>query len=206
MSSNRPIHLDLGMPSGSTADASHTAQQQPHADQRNERELDADAQILRERMKTTHTAPGMDAAPHQPAQAAPLSDLFGATSPALSSLPTDGAGLRNERTQALQPELDKALADMATRLLVSDGSHGKRSVQLSLANDALPGVSVEVFEEGGDIVAVFTCALEESRALLAQSAQWLVDEFSARLGRSACVRVQTDDPEDPAAIEARADH
>ncbi|MPM21010.1 hypothetical protein SDC9_67449 [bioreactor metagenome] len=93
---------------------------------------------------------------------------------------------------------------MAQRLLVGDGSSGRRAVQIQLSNDALPGVVMDVFEDAGAVVAEFTCSQESSRERLVHAAQWLADGLHASLQRTAVVRVQTDDPEDRCLIQAQA--
>lgn len=108
---------------------------------------------------------------------------------------------------ALQPAdapsgLAEDLAQAAERLLVGDGSSGRREVRIDLKDDVLPGVTLAVYEEEGRLVAAFTCASEASRERLNACAQALADELAQSLGRPARVRITTDDPEDPCLYEA----
>jgi len=97
-----------------------------------------------------------------------------------------------------------SLAEAADRLLVGDGSSGRREVRIDLKNEVMPGVTVSVYEEEGRLVAAFACASEASREKLNACAQVLADELARSLGRSTLVRVSTDDPEDPCLYEAAA--
>ncbi|MBV7485196.1 hypothetical protein [Bordetella sp. BOR01] len=97
------------------------------------------------------------------------------------------------------------LASSADRLLVGDGSAGRREVRIELKDDMLPGVTLAVYEEAGRLVAGFVCANEASRERLCGSARVLAQEMAQSLARPALVRVSTDDPEDPCLLEEAAD-
>lgn len=103
------------------------------------------------------------------------------------------------------PGLGQDLAEAADRLMVADGSAGRREVRVELKDDVLPGVTVGVYEEGGRVVAAFACASEASREKLCAGAASLAAELAQSLGRPSLVRVTTDDPEDPCLFEAAAD-
>nr|MBF0685031.1 hypothetical protein [Pseudomonas sp.] len=90
------------------------------------------------------------------------------------------------------------------RLLVSDGSSGRREVRIDLADESLPGVSVSVFEEQGRVVAAFVCANETSRERLVACAATLASELAQALSRDAMIRITTDDPDDLCLVEALA--
>ena len=199
MSVDRSIHLDLGMPSGGQYDVGQQgAGQQPQAEQRSAMQLADDAAALRKLLDHRNAAgQSGQGAPSQPQQAVNPFALFGqgaATSAATTS------------TREAPPGLDQTLSQMAQRLLVGDGSSGRRGVQIQLSKDTLPGVVMDVFEDAGAVVAEFTCSLEASRERLSKSAQWLADGLNQSLQRPTCVRVQTDDPEDRCLTEVQAGH
>ena len=102
-------------------------------------------------------------------------------------------------------ELSEDLRQAAERLLVGDGSSGRREVRIDLKDEVLPGVTVSVFEEQGCLVAAFVCASEPSREKLCACASALAGELAGALQRPVLVRVCTDDPEDPCPFEASAD-
>lgn len=197
---DRPIHLDLGMPASTPFDVHAGKGEQPPTDTRGQQQMDDDAQALRALLDAGRQAP--PAAPASPATVAQRPfDLFGGplAQPAAPSPATAPA-----TAQDLPGGIDDTLASMAKRLLVSDGSSGRRAVQIQLADDNLPGVVLDVFEEEGLLVTCFTCSHEGARERLARNAQWLADGLAGRLGRPVCVRVLADDPEDPCPVEARA--
>jgi len=101
--------------------------------------------------------------------------------------------------------LAQALSEAADRMLVGDGSSGRREVRLDLKAEVLPGVTVSVYEEDGRLVAAFACASEASRETLNRCARALAEELARSLARPVRVRVSTDDPEDPCLLEADAD-
>lgn len=205
MNTGRPIHLDLGMPSSTGLDARTGTGPQTGGDPRETDTLADDAKALRALVEQQRAGAQPGASAPAPATPRPF-DLFGAGAgtpvpPALgAAAPTPGA------TPDDAPRgIDEVLSQMAQRLLVADGSTGRRAVQIQLADDSLPGVAVEIFEEAGHVVAQFTCTQEDARERLVRNAQWLADGLADRLGRGACVRVQTDDPEDLCLVEVRAD-
>lgn len=100
--------------------------------------------------------------------------------------------------------LANVLSQSAEQLLVNDNG-GRREVRVELKDDVFPGVSVAVFEDEGRLVAAFTCSVEASRERLAAGAPALAGELAQSLSRPTRVQVQTDDPEDPCLIEARAE-
>lgn len=100
--------------------------------------------------------------------------------------------------------LAQDLAQAADRMLVGDGSTGRREVRLDLKDEILPGVTMSVYEEEGSLVAAFVCLREASRERLVACAQALADEWAQSMGRSVLVRISTDDPDDPCLTEAAA--
>ncbi|MBF5005582.1 hypothetical protein [Diaphorobacter caeni] len=204
MSGDRPIHLDLGMPSGSRYDVGHQGtDQQAQPEQRNATQLADDAAALRT-LLDARSAPGQSGlgTPAQPPQASSPFALFGQGATCEASTSTSTGTSTHEALAGL----DQTLSQMAQRLLVGDGSSGRRGVQIQLSKDSLPGVVMDVFEDAGAVVAEFTCSLEASRERLKKSAQWLADGLSQALQRPTCVRVQTDDPEDRCATQVQAGH
>ncbi|MCD2512836.1 hypothetical protein [Comamonas endophytica] len=105
---------------------------------------------------------------------------------------------------AVSAALESTLMQMATRLLVSDGSDGQRRVQIEIAEEQLPGVVVDVFEDEGRVVTRFTCSDEASRERLCSGAPWLADSLVERLQRDSRVQVQTNDPGDPRLLQIDA--
>ena len=105
---------------------------------------------------------------------------------------------------AVPVALDQSLMQMATRLLVSDGSDGRRQVQIEIAEKHMPGVVVDVFEADGRIVSRFTCSDETSHERLCAGATWLADNLVERLQRDSRVEVQTNDPADPRLLQIDA--
>ncbi|WP_298208987.1 hypothetical protein [Acidovorax sp.] len=203
MNTERPIHLDLGMPSSTAFDARTGTGPQTGGDPRGTDTLDDDAKALRALLEQQRAAPPTGGA--QPPSAPRPFDLFGG--PAAVAAPNQMAQALPGGTPAPSDAprgIDETLSQMAQRLLVADGSTGRRAVQIQLADDNLPGVSVEIFEEGGHVVAQFTCTQESSRERLVRNAQWLADGLASRLAQGVSVRVQTDDPEDLCLVEAHA--
>lgn len=194
MRSERPLHLDVGVPSGNAFDA------QPdtpgHADGRSQQQLADQGRNLRElldQQRSTAAAP-----PAAPASTPSPFDLFAAPPEALAQpLPT---------TCAPSAGLEHTLNQMAQRLLVGDGSNGRRGVQIQLADDQLPGVVVDIFEEGGRLLTRFTCSQESARERLCAGAGWFAASLAQRLQQDVRVQVQTDDPEDPCLVQVDADH
>jgi hypothetical protein len=137
-----------------------------------------------------------------PSEAAPVDvprpfALFGAFAAPASAPAAGGAPAPGELTQGLR--------QAAERLLVGDGSSGRREVRVELKDEVLPGVTVCVYEDQGLLVAAFVCASEPSREKLCACAAALAGELASSLNRAVLVRVGTDDPEDPCPFEAAAD-
>lgn len=203
MGTDRPITLDLGMPSQSAFDTQTDTPQHTPADHRDAAQLEQEAQILRNLMQNrySNTMPTNAAtdAGTPTALATPFSLFGGATAvqAPLAAAPSALAPLPNT-------DVEQALSAMAQRLLVSDGSSGQRAVQIQLSGPTWAGVVMEVFEEGGDIVAQLVCRTETARERLAQAVQWLADTLACRLHRTVQVRVLADDPEDPCMVQAHA--
>lgn len=195
MRSERPIHLDVGVPSGNAFD--RPADTPGQSDARSQQELADQGRNLRELLaRQRDAAPLPDPAAAQPAAAvsSPF-DLFQPVS----------AGLAPAAPAPVSAALTQTLEQMASRLLVGDGSQGRRGVQLALNDAQLPGVVVDVFEASGRLVARFTCRDEESRERLCAGARWFAESLAQRLQRDTRVEVQTDDPEDSSLLQVDAD-
>lgn len=137
-----------------------------------------------------------------PSEAAPVDvprpfALFGAFAAPASASTAGGAPAPGELSQGLR--------QAAERLLIGDGSSGRREVRIELKDEVLPGVTVCVYEDQGQLVAAFVCASEPSREKLCACAAALARELAGSLNRPVRVRVATDDPEDPCPFEAAAD-
>ena len=193
MSTDRPIHLDIGLPPRSDlGTAAGDAGLPTPKDGRDEQQMQQDSGRFQAALKGA-------APPAAPAAARPF-DLFGAP-----AVPPTGApqAAPAEAPPSALAGLDERLSQMAGRLLVGEGRHGGASVQMQLADENLPGVVLEVFEDEGAVVTQFTCAQEDARERLARGAPWLAAQLAERLHRDALVRVLADDPEDPCPVEAR---
>lgn len=134
-------------------------------------------------------------APQQAADAMPRPfGLFAAGVPCAMPADAEAAG-------DVAATLGRDLVEAADRLLVGDGSSGRREVRVELKDDVLPGVTVSVYHEAGRVVAAFACASEASREKLCAAAPALAAELAQSLDRACLVRVTTDDPEDPCLFE-----
>lgn len=195
MRSERPIHLDVGVPSGN---AFGTPSGTPgQADTRSQQQLSEQGQNLRELLARQRQAPPQ-------AAAAALQGAGAAASPFELFQPTPAGAV--PPPPAAADALTPALEQMARRLLVGDGSQGRRGVQITLDDAQLPGVVVDVLEQAGRLVARFTCSDEGARARLNASANWFAQGLVQRLQRDVRVEVQTDDPEDPCLLQVDANH
>ena len=185
MRSERPIHLDVGVPSGNAFEA------QPdtagHGDTRSQQQLADQGRTLRNLLGEQRGAADTPAG----APVASPFDLFHAAARAPQAEPA--------------AELAPMLEQLARRLLVGDGSQGRRSVLIQLDDPQLPGVTVDIFEEAGRLVARFICSEEDARQRLRAGARWFANSLAQRLQRDVRVQVQTDDPEDPCLLQFDAD-
>ena len=100
-------------------------------------------------------------------------------------------------------QLLQNVAELAKRLLVSDGSGGRREVRVELSDGALSGVTVSVYQASGEWVAQFNCLEPGAFSLLAESAAPLAQELADTLHSPACWLVMMDPPDDHT-VEARA--
>lgn len=197
MRSERPIHLDVGVPSGNAFNAhSDTA---GHADSRSQQQLADQGRALRDLVAQQRGA--ADSPPASPDAGAPSPfALFGPAVPGAEVKAAPPAA------QPPAPGLEQTLERMARRLLVGDGSNGRRGVQIQLDSAELPGVVVDIFEDEGRLLTRFTCSQESARERLCAGARWFADNLAQRLQRDVRVQVQTDDPEDPCLLQVDADH
>ena len=180
----RRIDLDIGLSRG-LPDLG-----QPGAGSTRREASDADRQAFQQAL----SAEGGEAQPDQPDTAAETPRPFALFPSVAAETVADPA-----------PDgLAQALGEAADRMLVGDGSSGRREVRLDLKAEVLPGVALSVYEEEGRLVAAFVCASEASRETLNRCAQTLADELAQSLGRAVLVRVLTDDPDDPCLFEVAA--
>ncbi|RIX71855.1 hypothetical protein [Acidovorax cavernicola] len=193
MGPQRPLHLDVGVPSGS---AFGTPADTPgQADARSEQELADQGRNLRDLLSRQRAAAPANA-PAPASDAVRPFDLFRSAH----------AGPDPKAPPPAAAALTPTLEQMASRLLVGDGSQGRRGVQITLADAQLPGVVVDVFEEAGRLVARFTCSDEAARERLCAAARWFAHGLAQRLQRDIRVEVQTDDPEDACLLQVDSDH
>jgi len=104
-------------------------------------------------------------------------------------LPAGASGVSESGSEA-PLGLSEQLSEVAQRLLVADGLHGRREVRIELKADVLPGVSLSIFEDAGRLVVAFSSTHEISSEKLAQCAQPLANGLAASLRRKTLVRVQ----------------
>ena len=206
MGTDRPISLDLGMPSQSAFDTQTDTFQNTPPDHRDAVQLEQEAQALRKLLQNRpgntvprNTATDANAQTQTQTLASPFSLFGGASQVQASSAPAHTAV-----TALPSADVEQALSAMAQRLLVSDGSSGQRAVQIQLSGPSWSGVVMEVFEEGGDMVAQLVCNSETARERLARAVQWLANTLASRLHRAVQVRVLANDPEDPCMVQAHA--
>ena len=128
MRSERSLHLDVGVPSGNASGMPGDTLGQ--SDARSQQELAEQGRNLRELLAQQRQA-AAEASVQAPAVASPF-ELFQATPASPAPAPVAAA-------------LSQALEQMASRLLVGDGSQGRRGVQIALDDAQLPGVVVDVF-------------------------------------------------------------
>lgn len=189
MSIDRRISLETAIPQGMSTPSQSGGERRQHAS-------DADREAFQQALSQSgdDSNATSEGKPDMPRPFA----LFGAgASPA-------GPGAADAGDD-VATRLARDLGSSVERLLVGDGSSGRREARLDLADDLLPGVSVSVFEEAGRVVAAFVCANETSRERLAACAATLASELAQALSRSTLVRVTTDDPDDPCLLEAPAE-
>lgn len=195
MRSERPINLDVGVPSGNAFDANPDTP--GHGDARSQQQLADQGRSLRDLLAQQRSP--ADSAPASAGAASPF-ELFGPAAPAAERKATSPAA--QEPPVVLEQTLDR----LARRLLVGDGSSGRRGVQIQLDSAELPGVVVDIFEDEGRLLTCFTCNQESTRERLCAGARWFADNLAERLQRDVRVQVQTDDPEDRCLLQVDADH
>ena len=202
MTTDRPLHLDVGVPSGSNWSQSHTGTQgEPHTRQGLQQDsVRLKDLLLQPRPPASHTnqsKPASHSEAKNPFELFRPPETAQATSVAAAST---AAALE----PAAEPDtlLENMLQHMASRLLVNDGHSGRRAVQLQIEDAQLPGVELQVFEAEGRLTALFTCASENSRLKLCKQATWLAEQLAQKLQRATCVQVQTDDPSAPCLEQA----
>jgi len=189
MSIDRRIGLETAIPQGMSTPSQSGGERRQQAS-------DADREAFRQALSQDGDA-SPAASEHEPDMPRPFA-LFGAGASPTGPSATDGHG-------DVAMRLARELGGSVERLLVGDGSSGRREARLDLADELLPGVSVSVFEDEGRVVAAFVCANETSRERLTAGAATLASELAQVLSRSTLVRVTTDDPDDPCPLEATAE-
>lgn len=103
----------------------------------------------------------------------------------------------------LETPIQHDLCESLERLLVSDeGNH--EEVRLDIKDDALPGVSIRLFEAEGRLTVCFVCSADAVRRRLDATITELAGQLATRLQRDVLVQVQTDDPQDLRLNEALA--
>lgn len=187
MSVGRAIHLDVSVPdfkAGSGAgDLPAGAGSRQAAPDRGDQER------FRQALAGEPAAADDAAGPAAPGQT-PL--VPGAFPPAA---PVDAA--QDRRRQAL----GRQIGEMVERLMVGQGRSGGARVQMDLAPEVLPGVSLAIERIEGRLDVEFTCSQEESRRCLVDALAQVADELALRLRQPVRVVVQTDDEEDRCAVE-----
>ena len=205
MTTDRPLHLDVGVPSGSNWNQSHTGTQgEPHTRQGLQQDsVRLKDLLLQPNSPSSHTDQAQTASHFE---AKNPFELFRPPGTAQAT-PVAAASTAAALEPAVEPDtsLESMLQHMASRLLVNDGHSGRRAVQLRIEDTQLPGVELQVFEAEGRLTALFTCASENSRLKLCKQATWLAEQLAQKLQRATCVQVQTDDPSAPCLEQAVCD-
>ncbi|HMR29947.1 MAG TPA: hypothetical protein PKA13_03405 [Geminicoccaceae bacterium] len=84
---------------------------------------------------------------------------------------------------------------IASRVLVGDGSGGRREVRIEMGPDAFPGLEIRLFEEGGRLVVAFATANQADLALLRARSGELAGRLRDRAGREVELRFGRREPE-----------
>lgn len=106
-------------------------------------------------------------------------------------------------TENIEASIQHDLCDSLERLLVSDEDN-RQEVRLDLKDDALPGVTVRLFEAEGGLTVCFICSVDSVRRRLDAAISELAQQLATRLQRDVLLQVQTDDPHDLRLNEAQA--
>lgn len=106
--------------------------------------------------------------------------------------------------ERMRQELGRRIGQMVERLMVGQGRSGGARVQMELAADILPGVSVAIERIEGRLEVEFTCSNEDSRRCLADALSQVAQELAQRLREPVQAAVQTDDEEDRCRLERLA--
>jgi len=183
MTERRRIGLNLNMP-----DLAHRESQDSMRGQR-----EAPSDQAREQFKQ---ALSKGDAAEQPARL-PADSPF-----ALLGRGAPSAKSRDEGEDAAHARQLARMSEVVERLMVGEGRSGQM-VRVALAEEILPGVSINVSEAEGGWLVECECADEDSRELLCARAPDLVREMAERLARDTVWRITTDDPEDRRPFEAR---
>ena len=83
--------------------------------------------------------------------------------------------------------------ELADRIMVEIGDQGRRAVRVDLSDSALPGVSLEVYQRGGEWVADFDCSDSASHRVLAEPADSMAAQLADLLRAPARWRVALSD-------------
>lgn len=142
----------------------------------------------------------LTAAKLPPIAAQPTGERPRPDAPALEALEARPAEAPNfpARLQLLE-----GIADIAKRLLVSDGSGGRREARIELSDSALSGVTVSVYQAAGEWVAEFSCRERGAFNVLSEEAAPIAQELADTLRSPACWLVMMEPPDDTT-VEARA--
>lgn len=179
------IHLDVSVPNFSAG--SHDLPADAGS-----RQAAPDAQD-QERFRQALESAKADASPEPPAGA-----------PGLAVRVMPPARPLDPAQERLRQELGRHIGQMVERLRVGQGRSGGARVQMALASDILPGVSVAIERIEGRLEVEFTCSHEDSRRTLVDALEQVSQALAQRLREPVRVVVQTDDEEDRCRVERLA--
>ena len=101
------------------------------------------------------------------------------------------AMLRGMAAGAAAPDnraVGRLIETIASRVLVGDGSGGRREVRIEMGPDSFPGLEIRMFEEGGRLVVAFATANPADLALLRARSSELAGRLKDRAGREVELR------------------
>jgi len=171
--SDRPVTLDLRAPANTTGGLPSA----PGRDSAASADRDA-AERFRDAL-ANQGSPGDQAGRNAlPATASPF-DLLAART-------VD----RDPSPSVAEPrQIVDAVCDLVDRILINDGSAGRREVRMTLSDDLLPGVTVRVYEDEGAWVADFETADPQSFIRLAEPVDEMAQQLANLLEHDAIWRV-----------------
>ncbi len=191
MSSDRAIHLDISLGrygASSEETPADTGAHQPPPDEKSQERF----------RQALAKGPGLGSGPADSGPPGPAAIAPGPLQQVLAPRPP-----QDPQAQA-HAALGRQIGQMVQQLLVGEGRSGGARVEMALADDILPGVTVAIERVEGRLEVEFTCSQEDSRRRLVVAIAETADELAQRLRESVLVVVQTDDEGDRCRVERLA--